>query len=45
MMARRGQPAAYDFGDDYAAALREQKAQDGVGVDGALPFETSSSRV
>lgn len=23
MMARRGQPAAYDFGDDYAAALRE----------------------
>ena len=24
MMARRGQPAAYDFGDDYAAALRER---------------------
>jgi tRNA-(ms[2]io[6]A)-hydroxylase len=23
LMARRGQPAAYDFGDDYAAALRE----------------------
>ena len=23
MMTRRGQPAAYDFGDDYAAALRE----------------------
>jgi tRNA-(ms[2]io[6]A)-hydroxylase len=23
MMARRGQPAAYDFGDDYAAALRQ----------------------
>ena len=24
LMARRGQPAAYDFGDDYAAKLREQ---------------------
>jgi tRNA-(ms[2]io[6]A)-hydroxylase len=24
LMSRRGQPAAYDFGDDYAAALREQ---------------------
>ncbi len=23
LMSRRGQPAAYDFGDDYAAALRE----------------------
>jgi tRNA-(ms[2]io[6]A)-hydroxylase len=23
LMQRRGQPAAYDFGDDYAAALRE----------------------
>jgi tRNA 2-(methylsulfanyl)-N6-isopentenyladenosine37 hydroxylase len=23
LMARRAQPAAYDFGDDYAAALRE----------------------
>jgi tRNA-(ms[2]io[6]A)-hydroxylase len=23
LMARRGQPAAYDFGDDYAAALRD----------------------
>src|SRR3954465_13286738 len=23
LMARREQPAAYDFGDDYAAALRE----------------------
>src|SRR5947208_15228037 len=23
LMTRRGQPAAYDFGDDYAAALRE----------------------
>ena len=23
LMARRGQPASYDFGDDYAAALRE----------------------
>ncbi len=23
LMARRGQPAAYDFGDDYAARLRE----------------------
>lgn len=23
LMHRRGQPAAYDFGDDYAAALRE----------------------
>ena len=23
LMARRGQPAAYDFGDDYAQALRE----------------------
>src|SRR5438552_11669386 len=23
LMARRGQAAAYDFGDDYAAALRE----------------------
>lgn len=23
LMARRGQPAAYDFGDDYAAGLRE----------------------
>jgi tRNA-(ms[2]io[6]A)-hydroxylase len=23
MMSRRGQPAAYDYGDDYAAALRE----------------------
>jgi DNA-binding IclR family transcriptional regulator/rubrerythrin len=23
LMGRRGQPAAYDFGDDYAAALRE----------------------
>ena len=23
LMARRGQPAAYDFGDDYATALRE----------------------
>ena len=24
LMAKRAQPAAYDFGDDYAAALREQ---------------------
>jgi tRNA-(ms[2]io[6]A)-hydroxylase len=24
LMTKRGQPAAYDFGDDYAAALREQ---------------------
>ncbi len=24
LMARRGQPASYDFGDDYAAALRAQ---------------------
>jgi tRNA-(ms[2]io[6]A)-hydroxylase len=23
LMSRRGQPASYDFGDDYAAALRE----------------------
>src|SRR5687767_10215688 len=23
LMSRRGQPAAYDFGDDYAAALRD----------------------
>src|SRR5436309_2739856 len=23
LMQRRGQPAAYDFGDDYAAALRD----------------------
>jgi tRNA-(ms[2]io[6]A)-hydroxylase len=27
LMARRGQPAAYDFGDDYAAALREHVAK------------------
>ena len=26
-MARRAQPASYDFGDDYAAALREHDPQ------------------
>src|SRR3954462_3679914 len=46
LMARRGQPAAYDFGDDYAAALREliRKPEPARLLDRLLVFATIEGR-
>jgi tRNA-(ms[2]io[6]A)-hydroxylase len=46
LMTRRGQPAAYDFGDDYAAALREliRKGEPQRLLDRLLVFATIEGR-
>jgi tRNA-(ms[2]io[6]A)-hydroxylase len=46
LMQRRGQPAAYDFGDDYAAALREmiRKGEPARLLDRLLVFATIEGR-
>jgi len=46
LMARREQPAAYDFGDDYAAALREhiRKAEPHRLLDRLLVFAVIEGR-
>ena len=46
LMSRRGQPAAYDFGDDYAAALREliRKPEPQRLLDRLLVFATIEGR-
>jgi tRNA-(ms[2]io[6]A)-hydroxylase len=46
LMARRGQPASYDFGDDYAAALREliRKPEPQRLLDRLLVFATIEGR-
>lgn len=46
LMARRGQPAAYDFGDDYAAALRDhiRKAEPLRLLDRLLVFAVIEAR-
>ncbi len=46
LMSRRGQPAAYDFGDDYAAKLREliRKGEPQRLLDRLLVFATIEGR-
>jgi tRNA-(ms[2]io[6]A)-hydroxylase len=46
LMTRRGQPAAYDFGDDYAAALRDmiRKQEPQRLLDRLLVFATIEGR-
>jgi tRNA-(ms[2]io[6]A)-hydroxylase len=46
LMSRRGQPASYDFGDDYAAALREmiRKGEPQRLLDRLLVFATIEGR-
>ena len=46
LMTRRGQPAAYDFGDDYAAALRDliRKKEPERLLDRLLVFATIEGR-
>jgi tRNA-(ms[2]io[6]A)-hydroxylase len=46
LMTRRGQPAAYDFGDDYAAALRDliRKQEPERLLDRLLVFATIEGR-
>ena len=46
LMSRRGQPAAYDFGDDYAAKLREhiRKGEPKLRLDRLLVFAVIEGR-
>jgi len=46
LMSRRGQPAAYDFGDDYAAKLREhiRKGEPRLLLDRLLVFAVIEGR-
>ena len=46
LMSRRGQPAAYDFGDDYAARLREhiRKGEPKLLLDRLLVFAVIEGR-
>jgi tRNA-(ms[2]io[6]A)-hydroxylase len=46
LMSRRGQPAAYDFGDDYAAKLREhiRKGEPKLLLDRLLVFAVIEGR-
>lgn len=46
LMTRRGQPAAYDFGDDYAAKLREhiRKGEPKLLLDRLLVFAVIEGR-
>ncbi|MBA3457416.1 MAG: tRNA-(ms[2]io[6]A)-hydroxylase [Deltaproteobacteria bacterium] len=46
LMSRRGQPAAYDFGDDYAAKLREhiRKGEPSLRLDRLLVFAVIEGR-